>query len=216
WFGWCAGREPPAPNSSVMAYSFLLTSTVEPGRDGLKRTEIALAVVRECPRAGRGAITRAPITTRIVTGGLGSPGPDRPGHRGARLTGQHDADGRAATLGVLDGDGATVFGDHLLDDGQPEPGTGHGPRGGGAVEALEHQLPLLRRDPRPCVVDGQLEQPAAGFAHAHTHLLPRRAPLGGIVEHVEDGALQRGVVAVDEPRPQLGDELDVGATAAGP
>jgi len=30
-----------------MVYSFLLTSTVEPDRDGLERTETVLAVLRE-------------------------------------------------------------------------------------------------------------------------------------------------------------------------
>ena len=125
-------------------------------------------------------------------------------------------DQRAAIVGAEDGHRPAVGLDDLGDDGQTEAGSGHGPGRRRPVETVEDVGQVVGGDAGSVVADLRVSNPAPCGANHTSTVAARRAPLGGVVEHVEDGPLEQGGLAPDHARARCWRRSGATAPAAGP
>src|SRR5947199_10247936 len=102
------------------------------------------------------------------------------------------AGGRPVAGSGREGEAATGAVDRATNDGEPESRTGHGARCRCPVEAVEDAGEVLPVDAGAVVPDG--DRPVA---QADLDPLTGRAPLAGVVQHVDDRTLELMTPALD-------------------
>ena len=88
----------------------------------------------------------------------------------------------------------------VIDSPRPDPPLRAGARGVGAVEALEHLVQLLRRQPRPVVDDRQHAPTARRRLHRDLDRRARRGVDAGVGDDVGDRLREPVAIADDDAR----------------